>query len=68
MERCEECKVGNHGVAVIRSSGSVVCACCSTRIAAYIMEDQRPTAQRYSFIEASRLNKTHMYPAFGLEK
>ena len=68
MECCTECEVGNHGLAVIRSSGAVVCACCSLRIAAYVIDDQRPTTQRHSFIEASRLNKIHMYPAFRLEK
>lgn len=65
--RCDDCDAGNHGVADIRANGSVVCACCRTTIAPYVMDDQRPMGHRFSYMEALKLNKLHLFSAFSWE-
>lgn len=67
MSCCQECDRGEHGVAIIRATGRVVCACCYAPLAPYIMEDQRPMGHRFSYMEALKLNKLHLFSAFSWE-
>ena len=69
MSCCEECDRGEHGVAIVRSTGRVVCACCYALLAPYIMEDHRPKGERVSFMEAAREGMTHLFAeAIGEER